>query len=170
MKLNRQLMSADVFDAIVFARGCVKSQRAIDAARLVLVDGGIPQWAAAEAVYGDKKNQGNVCRKVREIRGAAAALREAMMHDGDVIFPFFDDGTMRPDIFNAVSAVLATRQGGGLLSAAERVLVGGYTPDAAAMHVYDSAVNKYNVKQKSGRIREAAERLYAAFIAEKNIK
>lgn len=170
MKSNQELMAADVFEAVVFARGNSKSRRAVEAARLVLVDGGISQWSAAEAVYGDRKNQGNVCRKVREIRVAAAALREAMTREGDVARLFFDGGMMHPSIFNAISAVSSTRQGGRMLSAAELVLVDGNTPEGAALSVYGNDMNKYSVKQKADRIRSAAERLRAAFIAEKDIK
>lgn len=139
-------------------------------ARLVLVDGGISQWSAAEAVYGDRKNQGNVCRKVREIRAAAAALRGTMTQGDDVACLFYDVGMMHPGIFNAISAVSSTRQGGQMLAAAELVLVDGETPESAALSVYGNATNKYSVKQKADRLREAAEQLRAAFIAEKNIK
>ena len=170
MKSNQELMTADVFEAVVFTRGNSKSRRAVEAARLVLVDGGISQWSAAEAVYGDRKNQGNVCRKVREIRAAAAALREAMTQGDDVACLFYDVGMMHPGIFNAISAVSSTRQGGQMLAAAELVLVDGDTPESAALSVYGNATNKYSVKQKADRLREAAERLRAAFIAEKNIK
>lgn len=170
MKSNQELMTADVFEAAVFARGNSKSRRAVEAARLVLVDGGISQWSAAEAVYGDRKNQGNVCRKVREIRAAAAALREAMTQGDDVACLFFDGGMMHPSIFNAISAVSSTRQGGRMLAAAELVLVDGNTPESAALSVYGNDTNRYSVKQKADRLREAAEQLRAAFIAEKNIK